>query len=85
LCFFHANAGKAVELGRAGGIRNRHVLAEDMPPLPKLDSATAVRDIAARLVDDVNAGKLHRRTAVSLAPLLHLHFVYSKILMSSSA
>jgi len=48
LCFFQANLDKAVELGRAGGMRNRHVLAEEMPPLPKLDSATAVRDIAAR-------------------------------------
>jgi hypothetical protein len=72
LCFFHANPDKAVELGRMGGMTNRHVLAEDMPPLPKLDSATAVRDIAARLIADVYAGTLHPRTAASLAPLLHL-------------
>jgi hypothetical protein len=72
LCFFHANPDKAVELGRLGGMTNRHVLPENMPPLPKLDSATAVGDIAARLIADVYDGKLHPRTAASLAPLLHL-------------
>lgn len=72
LCFFHANPDKAAALGRLGGMRNRHVVPEEMPSLPKLDSATAVRDIAARLIADVYAGKLHPRTAASLAPLLHL-------------
>jgi hypothetical protein len=72
LCFFHANPNKASELGRIGGLRNRHVDGESADPLPKLDNAAAVRDTVARLIADVYAGRLHPRTAAGLAPLMHL-------------
>lgn len=71
LCFFHANPKKAVELGRIGGKKNSRVRA-GLDPLPDLDNVTAVRDALKRLIADVYAGKLHPRTAASLAPLLHL-------------
>jgi hypothetical protein len=67
LCFFHANPDKAAELGRIGGRRN-HRFAMESLPLPNLDTATAVRDLAARLIAEVYAGKIHPRTASALGP-----------------
>src|SRR5437868_14713615 len=72
LCFFHANPNKASELGRIGGHRNRRAVMNASDPLPRLDSAIAVRTIVARLIEDVYAGKLHPRIATGLAPLLNL-------------
>jgi len=72
LCFFHANPDKASELGRIGGRSNRRVVGENPDPLPKLETAIAVRDALAVLIADVYAGKVHTRTATSLAPLLNL-------------
>ena len=72
LCFFHANPNKASELGRIGGRKNRHAVAETADPLPSLHTAIAVRDAVARLIDDVYSGKLHPRVASGLAPLLSL-------------
>jgi hypothetical protein len=72
LCFFHANPNKAAELGRLGGRRNRRAAGEDLSPLPTLDNALAVRNMAARLVDDVYTGRISPRIGVGLAPLLSL-------------
>ena len=72
LCFFHANPNKASELGRIGGRSKRHSVAESTDPLPRLETATAVRDAVAQLIVDVYAGKLNPRVAAGLAPLLNL-------------
>jgi hypothetical protein len=72
LCFFHANPNKASELGRIGGRSNRHVAAGGGDPLPTLDSAVALRDIAGRLIADVIAGQVHPRIAAVLPPLMNL-------------
>jgi hypothetical protein len=73
LCFFHANPNKASELGRIGGKRNRRVIAQNDDPLPKLNTAMAVRDVVTQLIADVYSGKLQPRVAAGLAPLLNLH------------
>ena len=73
LCFFHANPNKAAQLGRIGGRRNRRPsAAESVDALPKLQSATAVRDAVSQLVADVYAGRLQPRVAAGLAPLMNL-------------
>jgi hypothetical protein len=72
LCFFHANPSKASELGRIGGRKNRHVVADMIDPLPVVVNEFSVRDIVARLVADVSAGKVHPKMAASLAQLLNL-------------
>lgn len=72
LCFFHANPNKASELGRIGGSSNRRAAAESANPLPPLDNALAVRDVVARLITDVYAGRIDPRIATSLTPLLNL-------------
>jgi hypothetical protein len=72
LCFFHANPNKASELGRVGGRRKGHAIAESADPLTRLDTALAVRDTVDRLIADVYSGKVHPRMAAGLAPLLNL-------------
>jgi hypothetical protein len=70
LCFFHANPKRAAELGRLGGRRNRFSPSET--PLPRLETAVAVRDAVAQLISDVYQGKMNPRVAANLAPLLNL-------------
>jgi hypothetical protein len=72
LCFFHANPNKASELGRIGGRRNRHVIADMVDPLPAVVNEFSVRDIVARLVADVYVGKIHPKRATTLTQLLNL-------------
>lgn len=73
LCFFHANPNKASELGRIGGRRNRRQPAdESVNLLPKLETATAVRDAVSQLITDVHAGRVQPRVAAGLAPLMNL-------------
>ena len=70
LCFFHANPNKAAELGRIGGQKKGHAGAEAAAPLPTLDTALAVRDTVARLIEDLHSGKLHPKMASGLSSLL---------------
>jgi len=64
LCFFHANPNKASELGRIGGRNNRHLpQIDDSDALPKLETATDLRDLVPRLIVEVYARKLHPRIA----------------------
>jgi len=72
LCFFHANPNKASELGRIGGRSKHNSAAEDGDPLPTVDNAVAVRNVVARLIAEIHAGKVHPRVAAGLAPLLNL-------------
>jgi hypothetical protein len=73
LCFFHANPNKSSELGRIGGRRNRRQSAGDIVhELPKLETATAVRDTVSRLIAEVYAGRVQPRLAAGLAPLMNL-------------
>ena len=72
LCFLHANPNKASELGRIGGRSKRGSAGEVPEPLPKLDSAEAVRDATARLIADLMAGKVSPKIAAGVASLLTL-------------
>jgi hypothetical protein len=72
LCYFHANPNKASELGRIGGRRKSTPAVESTEPLPTVDNAIAVRDLVARLIADVHAGRVHPKVAAGLAPLMNL-------------
>jgi hypothetical protein len=72
LCFFHANPNKASELGRIGGRKNRHVVADEATAFAPLETAIAVRNAVSRLIADVHSGKVHPKVASSLAQLLSL-------------
>jgi hypothetical protein len=51
---------------------NRHLAAPNAEPLPSVDSATAVRDIVNRVINDVYSGKVGPKMASGLAALLGL-------------
>ncbi len=70
LCFFHANPDKASELGRIGGRRHRPVHGENADPLPKLETATAVPGGLARVITDLQTGKIQPRIASVLGQLM---------------
>src|ERR1051326_2558985 len=72
LCYFHANPNKAAELGRVGGRKSRHPLADVADPPRELKSMKGVLDAAARLIGDVYSGKISPRIAGCVAPLLNL-------------
>jgi hypothetical protein len=73
LCFLHANPNKAAELGRMGGLKNRHVVAgAAVAAVPALDSALAVRNAIAQVFTDLYSGRISPKVASSLAALLSL-------------
>jgi hypothetical protein len=72
LCYFHANPKKASELGRIGGRSKGTPAVANAEPLPTVDNAIAVRDLVARLIADVHAGKVNPKIAAGLAPLMNL-------------
>jgi hypothetical protein len=72
LCFFHSNPGKASELGRIGGRKNRHAVVGVLDPLPILGDEFAVRDAVSRVAADLYAGRIPAKNAASLALLMSL-------------
>jgi hypothetical protein len=54
-CHFHANPGKAAELGRSGGKKNRHVVDDEARPLPPLNSTSNLKDAVGILIGDMHA------------------------------
>jgi hypothetical protein len=71
-CYLHADPDRARELGRIGGRKNRHLLAEALDPLPAANTALAVLNNATQTMNDVRSGKLDPKTALSLVQLLGL-------------
>lgn len=71
LCYFHTNPNKASELGRIGGSK-RGKAPQTSEPLPTVDNAIAVRDLAAQLIADVHSGKVHPKVAACMTPLMNL-------------
>jgi hypothetical protein len=73
LCFLHANPKKAAELGRMGGLKNRHFVASSViAAVPPLDSTIAVRNAIAQVFGDVYSGRMNPKVGSSLATLLTL-------------
>ena len=69
LCFFHANPEKAAELGRRGGLKNRHVRPHEDVELPPLNTAEDVRSMLAKAAQDVRNRRIDPRVATSLGQL----------------
>src|SRR6266550_1468630 len=70
-CYLHTNPDMAAELGRAGGRNNRHVVDDDIRPLPSMETITGVKDAVVQMIRDVYSKRLHPRTAAGVAPLLN--------------
>ena len=73
-CHLHANPGKAAELGRSGGKRNRHVVDNEARPLPALNSISDLKDAVGILIGEAYAKSLSIKTAAGLAPLFNTLF-----------
>jgi hypothetical protein len=73
-CHFHANPGKAAELGRSGGKKNRHVVDDEARPLPPLNSTSNLKDAVGILIGDMHAKRFSSKTAAGIAPLLNTMF-----------
>jgi hypothetical protein len=71
LCLFHAYPEKARQFGRLGGLKNRHVSAETVDPLPTADTALAVLNNSMQIMNDLYSGKLEPKIALSLHPFLN--------------
>jgi len=72
LCFFHANPNKAAELGRMGGQKNRHHGLGFADPPQDLNTAKAVKEECARLIENVCTGTVSPRIAACVGALLNL-------------
>jgi hypothetical protein len=68
-CPLHGNPQKAAELGRKGGLKNRHYLPLDEQPLPIPITATDVRCLLAEVMAQVRAGRLDPKIATTVAYL----------------
>jgi len=69
LCYFHANPGAAAEMGRKGGLKNRHVVPDDTVELPPLNTAGDVRAMLAKLAHDVRSRRVEPRVATSIGQI----------------
>jgi len=68
-CFIHANPGVAAKIGSAGGKMNRHVLQEELPPMPPVESVEDLRRVLAQSIEDTRSRRLHPKFAAALAQL----------------
>lgn len=68
-CHVHSNPGRAAEIGREGGRRNRQVIDTTLPELPDLSTNTGVRDAVALFIRLIYAGRVNARR---VAPVVSL-------------
>src|SRR5262245_45755639 len=68
-CFFHENPEKATELGRRGGMKNRHVRPHEDVELPPLNTAEDVRNMLAKAAQEVRNRRIDPRVAQSLSQI----------------
>ena len=69
LCYFHANPDKAAELGRKGGLRDRHTYEQSNEPVAPPESAADVKRMLAETMAEVKAGKTDPKVANTVAYL----------------
>src|SRR4051794_27941335 len=70
-CFLHSKPGLAAEIGRAGGRKNRHVVSDELRPLPSVDTIEGVKQAVAQMIGDVYSKRLPPKMAAGLAPLIN--------------
>jgi hypothetical protein len=68
-CPLHGDPGKAAELGRMGGRKNRHYVEPDLPTLSPPSTPEEVKTMLAQAVVDVRMKKLDPRLASALTSM----------------
>jgi len=65
-CALHADPARAAELGRMGGLKNRHYVDTDEVTIAPPSTPEDVKNLLAQAMVDVRARKLDPRTASTL-------------------
>ncbi|HET8826141.1 MAG TPA: DUF5763 domain-containing protein [Terriglobales bacterium] len=68
-CNVHSNPGRAAEIGREGGRRNRQVVDTTLPPLPDMSTPSGMRSAVTLVIGLIYSGQLNARR---MAPLVSL-------------
>ena len=71
LCAIHADPGRAAELGRLGGRKNRHYVETADIQIPAPESPADVEKMLAQAAVDLLAGKLDPKRAHALTYIGH--------------
>jgi hypothetical protein len=66
-CSLHAEPGRASELGRRGGLRNRHTYSWDPEEVPIPESASDVKRLLAESMAEVRGGQMDPKLGTTLA------------------
>jgi hypothetical protein len=66
-CSLYSSPGRAAELGRKGGLRNRHTYEQSNEPVAPPESAADVRRMLAETMAEVKAGKMDPKVANTVA------------------
>ena len=69
LCFFHSDPARAAELGRKGGLGNRHVYENDVKEIPAPQTASDVKNFLADAMAEIRAGKMDPKLGTTLGYL----------------
>jgi hypothetical protein len=69
-CFVHSQPGRAAEMGRRGGLGNRHFVPSALPPLPALDTSEGVRKAIELFIAEAYAGNENAKRMLAFAPML---------------
>ena len=62
-CAFHGDPGRAAELGRMGGRRNRHYYEEEAPTVTPPTTPDEIRAVLAQTIADLQMKKVEPRLA----------------------
>jgi len=69
LCYVHSKPGRAAEIGREGGRRNRRLMDATLPPLPDLTTTAGLCDAMGMIIRMAYEGELSARRMAPLVPL----------------
>jgi hypothetical protein len=69
LCLLHSNPKKVAELGRKGGLRNRHTYEQSNEQIAPPESAADLRRMLAETMAEVKAGRMDPKVANAVAYL----------------
>src|SRR5438093_13145290 len=69
LCYNHESPARAAEMGRKGGLKNRHVVPDDEVEILPLNTADDVRVMLAKLAHDVRSRRVEPRVAASVSQI----------------
>src|SRR6516164_6500920 len=68
-CALHSDPERAVQLGRKGGLRNRHTYEQSNEPVAPPESAADVKRMLAETMAEVKAGRIDPKVANTVAYL----------------